>query len=140
MTIKVFDFRTTGKLSINGCYDALVNGAHFIIMVDKDGSFKEFSVIIPKRYHFVLLTDHKEYKPNKAREYDVLKDFIMDNKSMLCDKWKLSNSEYEELLEGLWICLIEEYGRQPEFVKRLMLFPISFKKVVRRVFGGIGVW
>ena len=139
MTIKVFDFRTTGKLSINGCYDALVNGAHFIIMVDKDGSFKEFSVTIPKRYHFVLLTDHKEYKPNKAREYDVLKDFIMDNKSMLCEKWNLSEEEYEELLEGLYECLIEEYGKFSGFMKRIMLLPITLKKFVRRISKGVRV-
>ena len=139
MTIKVFDFRTIGKLSINACYDSLVNNADFLMMVSKDGVFKEFRVSIPKRYHFIVLTNAKEYRQSKAREYDVLKDFILDHKRMLCDKWNLNDSEYEELLEGLYVCLIEEYGRQPEFIKRFMLFPISFKKFVSRIFGGIRV-
>ena len=139
MTIKVYDFRTIGKLSINGCYDSLVNSATFIMMVDKDGQFKEFSVIIPKRYHFVLLTDYKQYKPNKAREYDVLKDFIVDNKEMLCDKWDLSDEEYKELLEGLYECLIEEYGKFSDLAKCIMLLPITLKKFVRRIFRGVRV-
>ena len=139
MTIKVFDFRTTGKLSVNASCDALMQGATFIMLVDKDRQFKEFMVTIPKRYHFITLTSPANFLTGKTKEYDVLKDFILDNKSMLCDKWKLSKSEYEELLEGLWICLIEEYSKYSSFVKWLMLFPISFKKFVRRTFGGVGV-
>ena len=138
MTIKVFDFRTVGKLSAN-CYDALVNNATFVMMVSHDGEFKEFSVTIPKRYHFITLTERKKYIPNKAKEFDVLKDFIVDNKQMLCDKWKLNEREYEELLDGLQECLILEYGKFSKFMKAVLLFPISLKRFVRRMFGRLRV-
>ena len=138
MTIKVFDFRTVGKLSAN-CYDALVNNATFVMMIDHNGAFKEFTVTIPKRYHFITLTQPREYIPNKAKEFDVLKDFIVDNKQMLCDKWKLNEREYEELLDGLQECLILEYGKFSKFMKAVLLFPISLKRFVRRMFGRLRV-
>ena len=138
MTIRVFDFRTTGKLSTN-CYDALVNNATFVMMIDHNGAFKEFTVTIPKRYHFITLTQPREYIPNKAKEFDVLKDFIVDNKQMLCDKWKLNEREYEELLEGLQECLILEYGKFSKFMKAVLLFPISLKRFVCRMFGRLRV-
>ena len=139
MTIKVFDFRTTGKLSINGCYDSLVNNATFVMLVDKDGEFKEFSVIIPKRYHFILVTNPREYNVGKSREYDVLRDFIVNNKSMVCEKWKLDDEEYEELKDGLFECMILEYGKQPDLVKLIMLLPITLKRIVRRISKGVRV-
>ena len=138
MAIKVFDFRTVGKLSAN-CYDALVNNATFVMMIDHNGAFKEFTVTIPKRYHFITLTEHKKYIPNKAKEFDVLKDFIVDNEQMLCDKWKLNDREYEELLDGLQECLILEYGKFSKFMKAVLLFPISLKRFVRRMFGRLRV-
>ena len=139
MTIKVFDFRTTGRLSVNACCDALMQGATFVMLVDKDGTFKEFMVTIPKKYHFVSITQPREYNVGKSREYDVLKDFIVDNKQMICDKWNLSNEEYEELLEGLYVCLIEEYGKFSNFMKRIILLPITLKKFVRRISKGVRV-
>ena len=138
MTIKVFDFRTTGKLSAN-CYDALINSVTFVMMIDKDHSFKEFMVTIPKRYHFISLTKGSGYIVGKAREYDVLKDFIVNNKDMLCEKWGLNNIEYEELLEGLYECLIIEYGKASDFAKWCTLLPITLKRIVRRIFGGVRV-
>ena len=136
MTIKVFDFRTTGKLSAN-CYDALINSVTFVMMIDKDHSFKEFTVTIPKRYHFISLTKGSDYIVGKAREYNVLKDFIVNNKDMLCEKWGLNNIEYEELLEGLYECLIVEYGKASDFAKWCMLLPITLKRIVRRIFGRV---
>ena len=139
MAIRVFDFRTAGKLSTNRYSGCVMSNVTFIMLVSKDHDFKEFTVSIPKRYHFITLTQPNDYTVNKAKEYDVLRDFLVDNEEMLRNKWQLNEEEYKELLEELKICLLREYSKIPGVIRELLLTPVYIKRFVRRMIGRLRI-
>lgn len=140
MTLKVYDFHTKDKLSTNKYHNILMNSAMFFVLVSKDGKFKEFTFQIAKKYHYEpTYFNYVDFNINKVLEYNVLYDFIKNNKKLLCERWDLTEDEYIELKEGLKLVLIKEFSTcsipRKVILETTVLFRIFINKVLRRIVG-----
>lgn len=136
MTLKVLDFRTKDKMITNRYHNVMMANAYFIIFIEVCGKFKEFAVQVPKRYHYERTLGYGNFLSSKVNEYNVLVDFIRNNEAHIKDKWHLSQEELEELLDGIKLCLIQEYSTCSKFKSFLLSLPIfiaALLRIVRRI-------
>ena len=68
MQLQVHDFYAKEKLSSNRYHNILMANALFYILVSEDGDFKEWSISIPKRYHYERSVNYGKFKVAKANE------------------------------------------------------------------------
>ena len=121
MTLDVIDFYTRKKLNTHPLFSVTMTETEFTMLVEHNGRMKEFVLVVPKKYAFKrTILKYEDFKALKLREYNVLSDFIVNNKSLAQVKWHLSDKEVEELVAGLEHCLIENYA-VCGFMKRLVL-------------------
>ena len=141
MTIKVHNFYTRDKLSTNRYHNILMSSAIFYILCAKDGHYKEFSCQIPKKYHYEnIFFNYVDFPQNKINEFNVLSDFIKNNKTALIEKWGLSKDEYCELKYELKLCLIKAYSTC-SFPRRVILeATVLFNLFVNRILRRIKLW
>ena len=136
MTLKVYSFYIKEKLSVNRQTNVLINNATFYLIVSADGEFKEWSVQIPKKYHYEMTYfDFTDFTTNKALEYNVLLDYIKNNEESLKDKWGLCDEEYIELRDGLKLALIREFSTCSFPRKVILEAEVLFKMFADRFLG-----
>lgn len=134
MTLKVHDFYTKEKLSTNRYHNILMSSTLFYILIsDGCGEFKEFSITIPKRYHYERTVNYGDFEVGKANEYNVLIDYIKHNECALEEKWHLTNIEYHELIEGLEKVLIQRYATCCDFTKLILFAGVCLKVLVKKI-------
>lgn len=110
MSLAVHNFCTKEKLVANRYHNLLLQNALFYIIVSKGEEFRELAVNISKKFHYERHVSYGDFETVKVNEYNVLVDFILNNKKELIEKWHLEEGEIEELLEGLKLCLIRDYS------------------------------
>ena len=140
MTLKIHDFYAKDKLSTNKYYNILMNNVTFYLLCNKDGHYKEFSCQISKRYHYEnIYFNYVDFPQNKIIEYNVLIDFIKNNKELLMNKWNLSEEEFEDLKYELKFALIRAYSTcsfpRKVFLEATVLFNCYINKILRRIVG-----
>ena len=118
----------------------MMSPADFYILLKLDDTFKEFSVQVPKKYHYeTTYFNYVDFPANKVVEYNVLFDYVKTNANLLKDKWGLSDEEYNELKDGLKLALIREHGTcsipRRVFLETTVLFKIWFDRILRRLVG-----
>ena len=115
-----------------------MNMATFYIMLSVDGYFKEYSIQIPKKYHYEpTYFNYIDFPSNKIIEYNVLFDYVKNNEEALKDKWGLSDEEYHDLRDGLRLALIREYSTcsipRRVLLETTVLFKIFVDRILRRI-------
>ena len=141
MSIKVHNFCTKDKLSTNRYHNILMQAAVFYITVSDDsGNFRELALNVVKKFHYERHVSYGNFDTAKANEYNVLVDFIINNKKNVIEKWHLEEGEYEDLLEGLKMCLIRYYATCSGFERLLLEAAEVFKSFVRKICRRIKEW
>lgn len=131
MALKVHSFCIKDKLSTNRYHNLLMSTALFYVLISEEGRFRELSLNVSKKFHYKRFVGYGDFPIDKADEYNVLVDFILNNKGLVKEKWHLTEESLEELLEGLKLVLIKDYGTCSGFRKLMLRAPILFKKFVR---------
>lgn len=136
MALKVLDFYAANKLSRNKLGKLLMHEALFCVMVEFNGVVKELATMVTKRYRYTERKRGNYFIPKKIDEYNILVDFLMYAKSRIVDKWNLSENDYQDLVKGLEICLIQKYSTCSPLKRALLLgqgmFSRLFSKIKRR--------
>lgn len=127
MTLKVLDFRTKDRISINRYRNVVMADACFIILVKEDEKFRELVVQIPKKYHYEKELNYGEFDVLKVTEYNVLTDYIKSNKFLIQEKWHLTEDKVEELLLELKLLLINNYSTCDSLRKIILRFSVLYK-------------
>lgn len=140
MTLKLYNFYSPEKLSVNKHTNTLMANATFYLIFSKDGNFKEVTIQIPKKYHYEpVFFNYVDFSADKVNEYNVLDDFIGINQSSLKEKWSLSEEEYKQLKLGLKMTLIREYSTcsfpRKVILEARVLFDDFVNRILRRIFG-----
>ena len=137
MALKVHDFYTKEKLSTNGFHNIVMANAVFYILYSVSDKFKELSIQIPKKFHYEKEVNTKDFKTSKATEYNVLVDFIKNNVEGIREKGHLNKEEFKELLEGLYLVLLQRYCTKTLPVKYVTeafaLLKILVNRFMRRI-------
>ena len=115
-----------------------MSSATFYVLVNFKGTFKEFVFQIPKKYHYeTALFDYVDFATNKLLEYNVLVDYIKNNKIAIREKWNLSENEFAELIDGLKLVLIRDFSTcglvRKIFLKTAVLLKGFVNRILRSV-------
>lgn len=133
MALKVLDFYVANKLSSNKFGKLLMQDALFCIMAEVHGVVKELATIVSKKYHYKEYKTCGDFIPQKVNEYNVLMDFLIYTKSRIKERWDLSEGEYQDLIKGLEICLIEKYSKCSPLKRVLLLGQGIFRGLISKV-------
>lgn len=127
MPLEVIDFYIKEKVHTTP-FRVLVNSASFLICVLEDKVTKGLEVTVPAKYKFSRFLISKNYDQEALKQYNILVDYVLNNKKQLKDKWCLTNKRYDELLYGLRLCLAEKYSKGNLF-KRIFIFGREFLRL-----------
>lgn len=109
MTIEVFDFYTKEKLNVDKRHRLLLSNALFYVLLEVDGKSKEFSIQVPKKFHYDRFYRYCDFVHGKVVEFSILIDFIKNNKELVQSKWCLTDKEYYRLITQLEYTFIRNY-------------------------------
>lgn len=132
MSLKVHNFYTKDKLSTNRYSNVLMNNADFYILIEHEGKFRELVLQVPKKYHYERRVFYGNFQVQKANEYNVLVDYIESNKGLIIPKWHLEEGEYEDLMDGLKLCLVKGYSLCSDFERFAKVAALLCRGFIRK--------
>lgn len=118
----VTNFYTKGSCRIHNIHALTMSEVTFIISTSFFGRQKDLEVHIPKKYKFkrdFSIYSYVGFK--KGTEYNLLIDYLKQERQDLKVKWFICDETYDELLIGLKICLLENYAEGLGFFKKGVL-------------------
>lgn len=133
MTLKVHNFYIKDKLSTNRYHNLLMANALFYILISENGRFRELSLQVAKKFRYDRFVGYGNFSIEKADEYNVLVDFITNNKAAIKEKWHLDEGSFSDLLDGLKIVLIRNYSTCSGLHRILLELPIVIKRFIRLI-------
>ena len=115
-----------------------MSNAVFYILCEKDGAYKELSVQVPKKYHYeTTYFNYTDFPSQKVTEYNILADFIKNNRGLIQEKWNFNDDEYNQLNNELKITLIRAHSTcsfpRKVILEAIVLFKLFIKNLVRRI-------
>ena len=131
----VTDFYTKGNCRIHNTCALTMSEVTFIISTGFVGRQKDLELHIPKKYKFKRDFSVYSYVGfKKATEYNLLIDYLKQERQDLKVKWFICDDTYDELLTGLKICLLENYaeGLGPFKKRVLMLLGLKIKRRLKK--------
>ena len=109
MAVEVFDFYTKEKLNVDKKHNLLMSNALFYVLLEVNGKSKEFSVQVPKKFHYERFYKYSDFVRGKVVEFSILIDYLKCNKEVMKSKWCLSDKDYYRLLTQLEYAFIKNY-------------------------------
>lgn len=133
MSLKVHDFNIKDKLSTNRYSNVLMQNCDFYILVSSNGKFRELVLQVPKKFHYERHVAYSIFQQQKVDEYNVLVDYIQNNKNLIIAKWHLEEGEYEDLMDGLEIHLLRQYSICSDFERSVRIAALLCIKFLHRI-------
>ena len=142
MSIEVIDFNTEGKAFIGGGGKAVkaktISEVKFVITIKKNHRKKELEVHIPCKYCFDRGSRvSRQCEKSKAKQYDLLIDYLWETKGIVKQKWHLTEDDYMELIVGLEGCMYKNYATCNFFNKLVGIGRAEFNLFLLRLARGI---
>ena len=132
MAIEVFDFYTKEKINVDRKHNLLLSNALFYVLLEVKGKSKEFSVQVPKKFHYERFYKYGDFTRGKVVEFSILKDFIRYNKELMQSKWCLTDKDYYDLLIQLEYTFIKNYFVKGELFKWPVLLGVWAEDMIDR--------
>lgn len=130
--MEVLDFYEIDKLKINKVSHTLLFPASFEIIVKLKDKIKTLIFTIPSKYCYNKLKENY-VKDTKINCFTLLKDYILNSKRDIKEKYKFTDIDYKDLLLGLELCVIKKYSK----LNKIMMGIEIIKKIfVNRLFKG----
>ena len=130
--LKVLDFYKDDKIKLNKVANILMLPASIYVIVRQDKNIKEFLINIPKKFCYSVIK--KDFiKRTKIDEYSILKDFLLFSKEMILKKFQISEEDYNDLILGIDLCVIDKYSNLSKFSKKLEILKNICIDGIRRI-------